>query len=38
MICERKVCQCFVRGRGNQNLTETENEANNLHKIFYIMC
>ena len=25
-------------GRGNQNLTETKYEANNLHTIVYIMC
>ena len=37
MIYERKGCGCFDRGRGNQDLTESKDEANNLHKIFHIM-
>ena len=27
----------LIGGRGNQDLMESKNEANNLHKIFHIM-
>ena len=28
----------LIGGRGNQDLSETKYEANNLHRIVHIMC
>ena len=28
----------LIGGRGNQDLTETKYDANNLHKIVHIVC